>query len=166
MALSCQSWSTNSWCVSAGRGGGGGLMGLSPRPHVDRQVRGGNHSSEIGVITAQTRDFRHVMRMLLWFFGCPTGGTFLQDSSVALLAGRGGGGGGGGEGLRIRHRLVIIEEVGGILKSIIIPSQRKKVKFCTRNCQSSRTFVGANLHPIRGITRANRYPLYEYLHLY
>ena len=36
VAMSCQSWSTNSWYVSYLPGG---LMGLSPRPHVNRQVR-------------------------------------------------------------------------------------------------------------------------------
>ena len=50
LAISCQAWSTNSWCVSACsggggggwvRGGGGGVMGPSPRRHViDWQFRG------------------------------------------------------------------------------------------------------------------------------
>ena len=40
MGLSCQSWSTNSWCISAW-----GLVGLSPRPHVDWQVRGKNNTN-------------------------------------------------------------------------------------------------------------------------
>ena len=47
MALPCQSWSTNIWCVSDR-----GLIGLSPRPHVDRPS-GEICSSETGVTTAQ-----------------------------------------------------------------------------------------------------------------
>ena len=62
MALSCQSWSTDSWCVSAWGGGGGArvLIGLSPRPQCwsTAEVKE-MHSSEIMVSTAQTRDIRH-----------------------------------------------------------------------------------------------------------
>ena len=57
MALFCQSWSTNSWCVSAG-----GLLGLSSKPHViDWQVGGKDHSSENWVSTVQMRDFCYVL---------------------------------------------------------------------------------------------------------
>ena len=40
---------------------GGFIMGISPRPHDDQHARGENRSSEIGVSTGQTRDFRHDM---------------------------------------------------------------------------------------------------------
>ena len=50
-------------CLGVGGGGGGGraLMGLLPRPHVDRQVRKKTHSSDSGGSIAQMRDFRHVL---------------------------------------------------------------------------------------------------------
>ena len=54
MALSCQSWPTNSWCVSAW-----GINMPLTMATCWLTGQGNNHSFEVGVSTAQTKDFRH-----------------------------------------------------------------------------------------------------------
>ena len=79
MAPSCQSWSTNSWCVSVCfvRASRQGTVSL-----IDRSwVKG--HSFENELFTAQMRDFRHT---ILGFNNCRV---YLRSS--VILWGQGGG---------------------------------------------------------------------------
>ena len=66
MVLSCQSWPTNSWCVSAWGGGGG-----SSRPHViDWHVRGENRSFEVGYLLFKQEMFIMVGMFSFIIFFC------------------------------------------------------------------------------------------------